>query len=175
MSLWQEYCKELAEYFIGKYKPTKLEILEVASKGGWKFWSTEKFPYPITKKQLSKYDSLGGDRECFLSTVYQYFLSCFFLEFDGNMDFIVLFAFERKFWQLNLAYYKHKQKTIFEEYSFPKFDWDAWRTAIYNRAKNFSLGIVDDKVIQEDEKQAELLRAYGDKIMQIANEAVADL
>lgn len=175
MSLWQEYCKELAEYFIEKYKPTKLEILEVASKGGWKFWSTEKFPYPITKKQLSKYDSLGGDRECFLSTVYQYFLACFFLEFDGNMDFIVLFAFERKFWQLNLAYYKHKQKTIFEEYSFPKFDWDAWRTAIYNRAKNFSLGIVDDKVIQEDEKQTQLLRAYGNKIMQIVNEAATDL
>ena len=173
MLSWQEYCKELTEYFIEKYKPTKLEILEVASKGGWKFWNGEEFPYPITKKQLSKYDSLGGDRECFLSTIYQYFLSSFFLEFD--MDFIVLFSFECEFWQLNLVYYKHKQKTIFEEYTFPQFDWEAWRTAIYNRAKNFSLGIVDDKVIQEDEKQDQLLRAYGDKIMQIANEALADL
>lgn len=173
MFSWQEYCKELAEYFIEKYKPTKLEILEVASKGGWKFWNGEKFPYPITKKQLSKYDSLGGDRECLLSTVYEYFLAYFFLEFD--MDFIVLFAFEREFWQLNLVYYKHKQKTIFEEYAFPKFDWDAWGKAIHNRAKNFTLGIVDDKVIQEDERQTQLLRSYGDKIMQIAVDAVAYL
>ena len=74
-----------------------------------------------------------------------------------------------------MVYYKHKQKTIFEEYAFPQFDWEARRTAIYNCAENFSLGIVDDKVIQEDEKQDQLLREYGDKIMQIANEAVADL
>jgi hypothetical protein len=37
--------KELAEYFIEKYQPRKLEILEVASKGGWKFWDGEEFSY----------------------------------------------------------------------------------------------------------------------------------
>ena len=172
---WQEYCKELAEYFIEKYKPTKLEILEVASKGGWKFWNGEEFPYPITKKQFSKYDALGGDRECFLSTVYQYFLAYYFPEFDSDMDFICLFAYDREFWRLNLVYYKRKQQTIFEKYAFPTFDWEAWGTAIYNRAKNFSLGIVDDEVLQEDERQTQLLREYGNKIMRIANDAVAFL
>ena len=175
MLLWQEYCKELAEYFIEKYKPTKLEILEVASKGGWDFWAGEKFPYPITKKQLSKFDALGGDRECFLSTVYKHFLASSFLEFEKNMDFIVLFADNREFWRLNLAYYQRKKKTIFEEYAFPKFDWESWDAAIDNRVKNFSLRIVDDKVIQEYEKQSQLLCAYGAKIMKIANEAVAYL
>ena len=172
---WQEYCKELAEYFIKKYKPTKLEILEVASKGGWKFWNGEKFPYPIIEKQLSEYDALGGDRECFLSAVYQYFLAYYFPEFDSDMDFICLFAYECEFWKLNLSYYRHKQKTIFEDYTFPKFDWDSWETAICARRKNFSLGIVDDKATQEDERQTQLLREYGNKIMRIANDAVSFL
>lgn len=172
---WREYCKELAEYFIKQYKPTKLEILEVASKGGWRFWSGEKFPYPITKKQLVKYDLLGGDREDFLSTVYQYFLGYYFPEFNCDMNFIGLFAYECEFWKLNLNYYKQKQKTIFEDYTWPKFDWESWETAICIRAKKFSLEIVDDKVIQEGERQSRLLREYGDKIMRIVNDAVACL
>lgn len=163
MLSWQEYCKELAEYFIEKYKPTKLEILQVASNGGWNFFGGEKFPYPITKKQILKYDSLGGDREEFLSTVYRYFLLNLFPEFNGNNDFIVLFAYNEEFWRLNLLFYKHKQKTIFENYDLPNFDWDAWGKSIFSN---------DKKVFQEG---MQLLREYDDQIMRIVHDAVACL
>ena len=172
---WEEYCKELAEYFIRKYKPKKLEILELASKGGWKFWGGEKFPYPLTKKQTLKFCSLGGDIESFLSTIYRWVLVFYFPEFNMDIDFFILFSHDYKFWQLNLIYYKRKQKTIFEDYAFPKFDWAAWHAAIAKRAENFFAGIIDEKAIKEDERQTQLLGAYGDKIMRIANDAVAYL
>lgn len=149
MLSWQEYCKEIADYLIEKYKPTKLEILKVASNGGWGFWAFSddaKFPYRITKKQILKYDSLGGNREDFLSTIYRYFLLNLFPEFNKNEDFIVLYARDKEFWQLNLTYYTHTQKTIFEDYALPEFDWDAW-------------GV---------ERRIQLLRAYDEKIMRIA-------
>lgn len=164
------YLRELAEYLLRKHKPTKLELLKIASvdHSGWLGFPC---PYPLTNAQFRKCLSFGIHEESCDYYVFAWILALSFPEFRMDIHFFLCFAGEHKFWQLNLEYFKKTQKTIFEVYAFPTFDWDTRRFWIIQRIENMD----DEEAKREDERQMQLLREYGEKVMQIAVDAVAYL
>ena len=166
------YYWELAEYIIKKYSPTKLDILEQLSVDRRNCLGIM-CPYPLSNKQILKCISEYGahEEECGWH-IFERVAALVLTEFNKDMNFFTLFSRDFEFWRFNLTYYKRIQKTIFEDHTLPKFDWEAWGAAIDKRANNFLLGIVDEEDNNENDRQMQLLRAYGDKIMQIAKNAL---
>lgn len=189
MSSWVEhekYCKEVAEYLLKEHKPTKLEILEIASKrqpwilcGGAdvEIWKPI-LPYQLTEKQLAKLRSFSGNGRLSLFSadeIFRWALALTFPEFNRDEDFFFQFGKDSLFWLLNLEYYKRKQKTIFQDYQLPCFDWDAfqfWIDEYLKMPKNERKGSGIEK---EYTNQSQLLNDYCRQVMQIAVDAVAYL
>lgn len=166
--------KEIAEELIQKYKVTRLQVLQVASIDKRKYLG---FPLPWSLKKHQKYRcyDLGANDEDINGGIFKWILAFMFPEFQMDMDFLVYFYQNHIFWGLNLKYYQKKQRTIFEDYMLPHFDWDAWGDAFIKVLKARCLKVVDEELRLEEKRQNLLLRAYDKKIMQIAMNAVAYL
>ena len=170
-----EACyRELAEYLVQKHNPKKLDILKFASVDRG-FYLIFPLPYPLTERQKNKCYKLGSDPESMGGGIFKWILAFVFPEFGADINFFMTFYSHHAFWQLNLEYYKKKQKTIFEDYPFLKFDWDTRNFWLLQYIEEMRNGAVSEETRAEDERQSQLLRAYGDKIMQIATNAVAYL
>ena len=153
MSNWEEwcaYCKELAVYYVRKYNPTKLEMLEWASinrrydgvcggqENAWMHWRPV-LPHEFRDKQIEKLCSFKMDMQSAMYEIYEWVLTFVFSEFGGVKDLIHCFVWDSLFWLLNLEYYKRKQRTIFQDYQTPSFDWDAlefWLAEGYQMIQN---------------------------------------
>jgi hypothetical protein len=151
------YYRELAEYVIQKYKPTKwymLRYLSVIRKRYWGF-----YPYHLLSKQIRKCMSLGAHGEDVYEGVLRQVLTILFPEFNQDFYFFIVYSNEYEFWRLNFIYYKKRKKTIFEEQPFHSFDWE-----------NFYAGI--SKINQQQMKP---VLQYEAELMQKAKDAVASL
>ena len=189
MGSWEEhrkYCKKLAEYYVRKYKPTKLEILELASKkrmnfricGGaddiWRFWDSL-LPHEFMDKQIEKLLLFRIDMQYSMDEIFRWVLALTFLEFDKKDGFFLQFGFDSLFWLLNLEYYKRKQRTIFQDYQLPYFDWEALDFWLEVNHEMYQSKAINEEIKTEFKNASKMLDEYCKEVMQIAVDAVAYL
>ena len=169
----EEFYWLLAKKLFKKHKPTKLKMLHFA--GTKRFCLGFPCPYPLMDKDYNKCVGLGAHEESVGYEIYIRLLSLVFPEFFNDMNFFRVFGSDDKFWFLNLKYYEKKQRTIFEDFEFPFFDWRTYELLVHKVCKNFIAGINDEALIKDMDKQEKSLKKYIKKIMRIANDAVAYL
>lgn len=166
------YYWELAEWAIHKYKPTKLDVLEKASIDGSCFLGRA-CPYPMLEEQINKCIFYYGEHEEMCEwKIFERIMALVLPEFKKDADFFTLFSRDYEFWKLNLQYYKQNNRTIFEDYELPVFDWKTWEYWLHKGYKNRESNIIDEETNREEERQGQLLRDYGNKVIEIAQKAV---
>ena len=176
------YCKKLGEYYVHRYAPTKLEMLNVASikrvscklDGHWYDWDAI-LPHKFRADQIEKLLSFKISMQFAMNEVFEWVLNFMFPELGGKKAFFTHFAWDSLFWLLNLEYYKRKQRTIFQDYQMPSFDWDAlefWLAEGYQMIQNRETKVL---IRAELDNIGKKLDEYRKEVMQIAADAVAYL
>lgn len=183
---WETYCKEVAEYYLQKYMPTKLEMLELASKNQKYCWlcggdySIERWrailPGEFMNKQIEKLRSFNISMQHSIEEIFEWVMNFTFPELGGAEGFFKRFTWDHLFWQLNLQYYKRKQRTIFQDYQLPYFDWEALDFWGEEERKTWKSEGGDKRQIgKEHDNIKKQCEEYCKQVLQIAADAVAYL
>jgi hypothetical protein len=185
MKSWEEfqsYCKKLGEYYVHRYDITKLEMLKLASikrtahklDGYWYNWEA-RLPHKFRVDQIEKLLSFKIDMQYAMDEIYEWVLNFTFPELGGEKSFFTHFAWDSLFWLLNLEYYKRKQRTIFQDYQMPYFDWETFDFWHEEEIKTWTSKHRDEQIRAEFKNIDEKREEYCKQVLQVAVDAVAYL